>query len=33
MAALPSNVLEAGTFAERFDEFSIGSEDPARMLL
>ncbi|TVR62385.1 MAG: phosphoenolpyruvate synthase [Gemmatimonadales bacterium] len=33
MAEIPSNVLEAGAFAQRFDGFSIGSNDLTQLVL
>jgi pyruvate,water dikinase len=33
MAEIPSNILLAGQFAERFDGFSIGSNDLTQLLL
>jgi pyruvate, water dikinase len=33
MAEVPSNVLEAGAFAQRFDGFSIGSNDLTQLVL
>jgi pyruvate, water dikinase len=33
MAEIPSNIIEAGAFAERFDGFSIGSNDLTQLLL
>jgi pyruvate, water dikinase len=33
MAEIPSNILQAGEFAERFDSFSIGSNDLTQLIL
>jgi pyruvate,water dikinase len=33
MAEIPSNILQAGEFAERFDGFSIGSNDLTQLVL
>jgi pyruvate, water dikinase len=33
MAELPSNVIQASEFAERFDGFSIGSNDLTQLVL
>jgi pyruvate,water dikinase len=33
MAEIPSNILQAGDFAERFDGFSIGSNDLTQLVL